>query len=117
MTHSLKFNQAHWVRINALEKHWEEARVTAERTEKELRAATKNVRALSFVFTSKPTIVTANIDGQTVTGNTTVSAAGWQASFQSKAPSGGLPVPRRPRAWRNRTTSKAPSTTPSWTRS
>ncbi|GDY23255.1 hypothetical protein LBMAG56_46020 [Verrucomicrobiota bacterium] len=84
VTHSLKFNQAHWVRINALEKHWEEARVTAERTEKELRAATKNVRALSFVFTSKPTIVTANIDGQTVTGNTTVSAAGWQASFQKQ---------------------------------
>ncbi len=30
VTHSLKFNSAHWLTVNALEKHWDEARVEAE---------------------------------------------------------------------------------------
>ncbi len=30
VTHSLKFNRAHWLTVDALEKHWDEARVDAE---------------------------------------------------------------------------------------
>ncbi len=52
VTHSLKFNQAHWVRIDGLEKHWEEARVDAERNDAGVTATTKNVSRLVFKFST-----------------------------------------------------------------
>jgi dienelactone hydrolase len=52
VTHSLKFNSAHWVTVDALEKHWEEARVEAEAVSKsagnELIVKTRNVGAFSL---------------------------------------------------------------------
>lgn len=51
-TFSLRYNRMAWVVVDALEQHWERARVDAELDAKEqtLRATTKGVTALSFVF-------------------------------------------------------------------
>ena len=48
VTHSLKFNSAHWVTIDAMEKQWEEARVDAEAMEKAVKVSTRNVALLSI---------------------------------------------------------------------
>jgi len=51
VTYSLKWNQMHWVRIDALEKHWEKAEVTAEMILGEssrIEVKTRNVAAISF---------------------------------------------------------------------
>lgn len=52
VTHSLKFNSAHWVTIDALDKQWDEARVEAEVVSKaggtELSVKTRNVAAFSL---------------------------------------------------------------------
>ena len=49
VTHSLKFNSAHWVTIDAMEKHWEEARIVAELTaDNRINLTTKNVAGLSL---------------------------------------------------------------------
>lgn len=52
VTHSLKFNSAHWVRIDSMEKQWDEARVEAEVVSKaggtELSVKTRNVAAFSL---------------------------------------------------------------------
>jgi len=52
VTHSLKFNSAHWVTIDALEKQWEKARTDAELqiSSNTIKAETKGVTALSFTF-------------------------------------------------------------------
>lgn len=61
VTHSLKFNSAHWVTIDALDKQWDEARVEAEVVSKaggtELSVKTRNVAAFSLDI--------APADGQT----------------------------------------------------
>ncbi|MGV3755013.1 MAG: prolyl oligopeptidase family serine peptidase [Verrucomicrobiota bacterium] len=49
VTHTLKWNKMHWVTVNALEKHWEEARIEAEIVGgKELQVRTKNITDISF---------------------------------------------------------------------
>ncbi len=48
VTHSLKFNSAHWVRIDALEKHWDEARITATLESGAVVAYPKNVSAFTL---------------------------------------------------------------------
>ncbi len=62
VTHSLKFNQAHWLSVDALEQHWEEARVEAEVVSQgggnELVVKTRNVGAFSL------DIVPANLVGR-----------------------------------------------------
>ena len=57
VTHSLKYNQAHWVRIDAMEKQWEEARIDAEIVPNagmnRLRVKTQNVTALTMKIAHK----------------------------------------------------------------
>ena len=52
VTHSLKFNAAHWMTVEALDKHWDEARVDAEVLTKaagnEIVVKTRNVAAFSI---------------------------------------------------------------------
>jgi dienelactone hydrolase len=51
VTHTLKWNKMHWVTVNALEKHWEEARIEAEIIGgKELQVRTKNVKDITFAI-------------------------------------------------------------------
>lgn len=50
-THSLKWNQAHWLKIDSLEKHWEQAVVEAEIIGRnKLFIKTANVASLSTMF-------------------------------------------------------------------
>ena len=66
VTHSLKFNSAHWVTIDALERHWERARVEAIAGETSLEVKTENVTALTL---AKPTVLKTQevrLDGQSV---------------------------------------------------
>ncbi|MFM8469348.1 MAG: prolyl oligopeptidase family serine peptidase [Limisphaerales bacterium] len=52
VTHSLKFNSAHWLTVDALEKHWDEARIEAEVVTKggatELVVKSRNISAFSI---------------------------------------------------------------------
>ncbi len=60
VTHSLKFNKAHWVTIEAMEKHWERAIVSAELSGDRVNVTTFGVAALQLDL---PKSVTVNIDG------------------------------------------------------
>ena len=87
VTHSLKFNQAHWVTIDAMEKQWEEARVDAERDGTGITATTKNVSRLIFKFTTMNSQkvndrVGFKIDGQQFTGALSAAKGGDIAYFQ-----------------------------------
>lgn len=62
VTHSLKWNKAHWVTIDALEKHWEPARVEADFP----RAA----RSTATVTTMNVSALTLDVDDRTAGGNT-----------------------------------------------
>ncbi len=48
VTHSLKFNRAHWVQADALEKHWEPARIEAEAGPSGVQVTTKGVAGLTL---------------------------------------------------------------------
>lgn len=65
VTHSLKFNKAHWVTINAMEKHWEPARVEAEMvTPGKYSIKTTNVSELTIHNKTEKLIFRIDIDGQ-----------------------------------------------------
>lgn len=70
VTHSLKFNSAHWVTIDAMEKHWEPASITASLENGYLVAYPRNVAA----FTLSPQGSGAN------------SSFGYVVSVDGKAP-------------------------------
>jgi dienelactone hydrolase len=55
-TFTLRYNRMAWVVVDAMEQHWERARVEAEldADEETIRATTKGVTALSFVFDQGP---------------------------------------------------------------
>ena len=64
VTHTLKWDTMHWVTLNALEKHWEEARIEADASGSGVSVKTKNIAA----FTIKPPQAkgSVTIDGQNV---------------------------------------------------
>lgn len=65
VTHSLKFNSAHWVTIDALEKHWDEAKVEAELEKTTVRVTTKNVAGLTLNLPADTRVI---LDGKPLTG-------------------------------------------------
>ena len=55
ITYTLRYNQADWVTIDALEKHWEHAEVNAELVDEgTIRVTTKNISALTLRFDKDP---------------------------------------------------------------
>ncbi|MEW6303545.1 MAG: prolyl oligopeptidase family serine peptidase [Verrucomicrobiota bacterium] len=62
VTYSLKYNQMHWVTIDAMEKHWEPARVDAEITAQSVKVTTRNVAAITLSPQSRATRLA--IDGK-----------------------------------------------------
>jgi hypothetical protein len=62
ITFTLTYNRMKWVTIDALEKHWERARVDAEREGAAVKVTTSNVAALTLE--GRPSAVT--IDGQSI---------------------------------------------------
>lgn len=83
VTHSLKFNRAHWVVIDELETHWKEARVEAENTASGLVVKTRNIAGLSLgpslpandLTTTRKLIIF--IDGQKLVGPSPVARSHW----------------------------------------
>ncbi len=65
VTHSLKFNKAHWLMIDALEKHWDEAKVEAELEKTTVRVTTKNVAGLTLNLPADTRVI---LDGKPLTG-------------------------------------------------
>ncbi len=66
VTHSLKFNCAHWVTIDGLETHWDEARVVATASDTKVELKTSNVNALTLGKAALPKTQEVHIDGQSL---------------------------------------------------
>ena len=87
VTHSLRYNQMAWVRLDGLQEHWEPARVEAAwRSENHIAVQTRNVTAMSFEMPtglspfSPLKEVVIDLDGQSVTGPRAGSDRSWQVS-------------------------------------
>ena len=87
-TWTLRYNNCAWLTVDALEKHWMQARVSADITESnELSIQTENVSALSVVIPSgycpfDPRVYgRVNIDGKQLSGPKPGSDRSWEASF------------------------------------
>jgi hypothetical protein len=88
-TWTLRYNEAHWLRVDGLEKHWERARVDAELAhDPAVKVATKNVSALTLAFppglcpldpSRKPAV---ELDGQKVEAPGVLSDRSWTAHFR-----------------------------------
>jgi pimeloyl-ACP methyl ester carboxylesterase len=88
-TWTLRYNRMHWVTIDAMERHWERARVDAEiRNNAPVQAVTQNVTALTLSFppgqcpfdNSRKPVVT--IDEQRVEAPAPLSDRSWTAHFR-----------------------------------
>ncbi|MCD6049675.1 MAG: hypothetical protein K0Q55_1078 [Verrucomicrobia bacterium] len=81
VTHTLKWNKMHWVTVNSLEKHWEEARIEADASGSGTGVKTKNVK--SFSLNPAEAKGNVNIDGQNAgtvgAGNFVKEAGKWKA--------------------------------------
>ncbi|MBI2689915.1 MAG: hypothetical protein HYX27_26720 [Acidobacteria bacterium] len=62
VTYTTRYNRAHWVSVNGMEKHYERADVTARRTGERYDVATRNVTHLTLREMTKAK--TIHIDGQ-----------------------------------------------------
>jgi dienelactone hydrolase len=87
VTYTLRYNQADWLTIDALEKHWERAEVNAELVDEgTIRLTTKNVAALTLRFDADPLPLDKThsprviIDGAELKGPAV--KAPWIASFR-----------------------------------
>jgi len=82
VTYSLKFNSAHWVTIDAMEKQWEMARVEAEMMAEGISVKVSNVAGITLALepdsfrNSRPRIT---IDGLKVDGPAVVPGEKWSA--------------------------------------
>ncbi len=88
-TYTLRYNEMLWVRLDALDAHWEEARVDAEIVnDHHIVAKTKNARALSFIMQpgSCPLDMTQpqtiELDGQTLNAPKPGSDRSWNVHFR-----------------------------------
>jgi hypothetical protein len=91
-TWTLRYNQMLWVTVDGLEQHWERARVDAEidPTEDLVKAATKNVSALTFSMepgvcpldNTRP--VKVALDGQKLEAASPMSDRSWTAHFRKQ---------------------------------
>jgi len=87
VTYTLRYDRQDWVQVDALEKHWERADVTAEiADEGTIKATTKNVAALTFDIEAKTLPFDATrpphilLDGQELSGPPVASP--WKVSFE-----------------------------------
>ncbi|MBK7926696.1 MAG: prolyl oligopeptidase family serine peptidase [Bryobacterales bacterium] len=90
-TYTLRYNRMKWVVVDALDKHWEKARVEAQVTSAHaVELKTANVAALSLDFASGRTLVkpgeaTITIDGQAVTVPGPESDRSWNPRLVKRA--------------------------------
>ena len=91
-TWTLRYNQMEWITVDALEHHWERARVDGEldTAASAVRASTTNVNAVTFSMapgycpldtTHKPTVI---LDGQKLEAPPVMSDRSWTAHFRKQ---------------------------------
>jgi len=87
-TYTLRYNECLWVTVDALDQHWERARVDAELVADGVQVKTQNVHALTLAMapgacpldsTRKPKVI---LDGQKVEAAPVVSDRSWTAHFR-----------------------------------
>ena len=88
VTHTLRYNRMHWLQIDAMDRHWERARVdaTLDGEDEPVEIATKNVAGLTIhvragdghfpVERGKGVGIT--VDGQTIEGPPPTSDGSWR---------------------------------------
>lgn len=89
VTYTLKYHRLHWLSVDELTRHWEQARVRAEidRAANAVAIKTQGVAALTLDFPAgkapfdprRP--VTVTIDGQSLASDRPASDQSWQAAF------------------------------------
>lgn len=93
-TWTLRYNQMHWVTVDALEEHWERSRIEAEVTDDTtIKAVTRNVAALTLDFppgrcpldNTRP--IRVILDGQELQAGPAASDRSWTAHFRKKGKS------------------------------
>jgi hypothetical protein len=90
-THTLRYNQMHWLSVDGLEEHWKEARVEAELfDERTVIIKSRNVSALTLAMpagtcpldcTGHPQV---SIDGQKIEGARPLSDRSWKIHLQKR---------------------------------
>ncbi len=91
-TWTLRYNESHWVRVERLAQHWEEARVDARivRDENAVEAMTKNVTAITFEMPAGrcplSCLVAAHVklDGQELAAPSVKPDLSWRATFRKE---------------------------------
>lgn len=88
-TWTLRYNQMKWVVLDGLEKHWEQARITAKIADAgTITATTTNINALTFSFargecpleaSREPKVI---LDGQELTGSRVAADKSWSVRFR-----------------------------------
>ena len=77
VTYTLKYQSCDWVELLGLERHYEQAKVDAERTEAGFKVTTANVRAMRLTAPAGPALpLRVQIDGQELEARPYVNAAG-----------------------------------------
>ena len=91
-TWTLRYNESHWVRVERLAQHWEEARVDARivRDENAVEATTKNVTAITFEMPagrcplSCTVAAHVKLDGQELAAPSVKPDQSWRATFRKE---------------------------------
>ncbi len=87
VTHSLKYNEQGWIKLDALEEHWLPARVDATR-EGGVKVTTKNVAA--FILTLPDAPEALEIDGQKIAGNKAKAFVKEGGQWRAGSPAAGV---------------------------
>ena len=87
VTHSLRYNEMKWIRVDAMGEHWEPARVEAVIiAANQIQVATTNVTRLTLMFPAGQSrlgqTVKVLIDGTTLTGPSVASDGSWSLSLE-----------------------------------
>lgn len=88
-TYTLRYNESHWVRLDAMGEHWSRAEIDAQivPSRNRLVATTENINAVTFAIPSgyvrfdqatRPTVI---IDGKELTGAPIQTDLSWTGSF------------------------------------
>ncbi|HEX7858876.1 MAG TPA: prolyl oligopeptidase family serine peptidase [Verrucomicrobiae bacterium] len=87
-TYTLRYNKSHWITLEGLAEHWQQARIDAELSADGIHATTTNITALTFEirpglapFASTPKIT---IDDQTISGKNISSDRSWRTSLRKR---------------------------------
>ncbi len=91
-TWTLRYNESHWVRVERMAQHWEEARVDASIVleENAVHATTKNITAITFEMSANRSPLSparaahVKLDGQELAAPSVKVDQSWRATFRKE---------------------------------